>query len=211
MKYNAIIFDLDGVICHTDQYHYKAWKCIADELGVAFDESVNNRLRGVSRMESLEIILEKYNGELNAQEKENLATRKNTIYVELLAHMSPNDLSPAVLYTLDELKKKGLQLAIGSSSRNAQFILKQIGLGNYFDCVSDGNGIKNSKPDPEVFLRAAEQLGQSPQKCMVVEDARAGIEAAVAGGFDSAGIGDARLASGVTYRLNGLGDLLQYT
>ncbi|MDF2943296.1 MAG: beta-phosphoglucomutase [Herbinix sp.] len=192
MKYKAIIFDLDGVICHTDHYHYLAWKQLADKLGVYFDETINNRLRGVSRMESLEIILERLDGRvLTKEEKVELAEEKNERYKELLKKMSPQDLSQEVKDTLDFLRTQGLKLAIGSSSKNARLILSQIGLENFFDAISDGNNITMSKPHPEVFLKAAEYLGIEPKDCMVVEDAKAGIEAATVVGMDSGAIGDA--------------------
>lgn len=152
-KYNAIIFDLDGVICHTDQYHYEAWKAVADELGIYFDEAINNRLRGVSRMESFEIILERYEKEMSEADKERWITKKNEIYKALLRNMSPADLSVEVKETLDGLRESGHKLAIGSSSKNARFILGQLGLGEYFDAISDGNNISKSKPDPEVFIK----------------------------------------------------------
>ena len=157
MKYRGIIFDLDGVICHTDKYHYQAWKQVADQLGIYFDETINNRLRGVSRMESFEIILERYDGAMSEEEK------------ELLKNMSPADLAPEVKATMDELRKRGLKLAIGSSSRNACFILGQLGLDGYFDAVSDGNQITHSKPDPEVFLLAAKLIHEKPEDCLVVD------------------------------------------
>ena len=191
MKYNAVIFDLDGVICHTDAYHYQAWKQVADELGIYFDEVINNRLRGVSRMESFEIILERYDGMMSQEEKVAYTTKKNEVYKELLKNMSPADLSPEVKETLDGLRAKGLKLAIGSSSKNARFILGQLGLGEFFDAISDGNNITNSKPDPEVFLKAGEFLGEDPANCVVVEDAYAGIDAAKAAGMLAVGLGDA--------------------
>ena len=160
--YEAVVFDLDGVICFTDVYHYRGWKSIADELGIPFDETINNRLRGVSRMESLEIVLERYEGEpLSDARKEELAATKNERYRVMLGDMSPADLDPSVRTTLDELRGRGLKLAIGSSSKNATFILERIGLGDYFDAISDGTNITRSKPDPEVFLKAAEFLGVS--------------------------------------------------
>lgn len=208
MKYEAVIFDLDGVICHTDKYHYKAWKALADSFGIYFDEDINNRLRGVSRMESLEIILEKYDGHLSAEEKEACAEKKNDLYRELLKEMSPRDLSDEVKDTLDSLREKGLRLAIGSSSRNARFILGQIGLGDYFDAISDGNNISRSKPDPEVFLKAAQFLRIPAQNCLVVEDAEAGVKAAFAGDMDCAAIGDAQTRHIATYDLQRFSDLL---
>lgn len=191
MNYHTVIFDLDGVICHTDHYHYQAWKRIADSLGIEFNQEINNRLRGVSRMDSLEIILEKYKGVLTAEEKERLAAEKNEYYKELLKEMTPDDLSCEVKDTLEELKRRGITLAIGSSSKNTRFILSRLGLADFFDAVSDGNNISRSKPDPEVFLKAAEFAGADPAGCLVVEDARAGVEAAKAAGMDCAAIGDA--------------------
>lgn len=205
----AVIFDLDGVICFTDQYHYLAWKEMADEIGVYFDETINNRLRGVSRMDSLNIILEKSDKEYTCEQKEELAAKKNAIYVKLLEQMSPADLSNEVKTTLDALRAKGLKLAIGSSSKNTKMILKQIGLGDYFDAISDGTNIVNSKPDPEVFLKAAEFLSEHAEDCLVVEDALAGIEAAVRGGFKSAGLGEAALHKQVTYPIESFQDLLK--
>jgi beta-phosphoglucomutase len=192
VRCQAVVFDLDGVICHTDQYHYRAWLSVADELGVPFDETVNNRLRGVSRMESLDIILESYTGEpLSPARKLELATTKNDRYRGMLAELQPSDLDPSVRTTLDALRSRGLKLAIGSSSRNARVILDRIGLGEYFDAISDGNNITASKPDPEVFLKAAEYLQIEPSRCIVVEDALAGIEAAHAAGMPAIAIGDA--------------------
>jgi len=211
MKYQAIILDLDGVICHTDKYHYIAWKALADKLGIYFDENINNRLRGVSRKESLEIILERYNGKMSEEEKEHCATKKNEIYKELLKEMSQADLSEPVKKTLVELRKNGLKLAIGSSSKNAEFILNQIGLGDYFDVISDGNNITKSKPDPEVFVKAAEYMAIPNEKCLVVEDAVAGLEAAIAAHMDSAAIGDAVKSNLGKYKLETFMDLLTIT
>ena len=208
-KYNAVIFDLDGVICHTDKYHYQAWKAVADELGIYFDEEINNRLRGVSRMESFEIILERYEGEMSEEEKECWTTKKNDIYKELLKNMSPADLSAEVKETLDDLRANGHKLAIGSSSKNARFILGQLGLGEYFDAISDGNNISKSKPDPEVFIKAAEYIEEAPKSCLVVEDAEAGIKAAIAGEMDCAAIGDAVGCGLGTYNLATFSDLLK--
>ena len=211
MKYKAVIFDLDGVICHTDMYHYQAWKQIADELGIYFDEEINNRLRGVSRMESFEIILERYEGTMSLEDKVVHTTRKNEAYKELLKNMSPADLSPEVKETLDGLRAKGLKLAIGSSSKNAGVILERLGLDGYFDAVSDGNNITRSKPDPEVFVKAAQLVGEASGDCLVVEDAKAGLEAAIGGGMDCAAMGDAVASGLATYDLTEFSDLLQIT
>lgn len=209
MNFKAVIFDLDGVICSTDEYHYQAWKRMADTMGIYFDRTINNRLRGVSRMESLEIILERYEGEpLSHARKLELATLKNDIYRESLKEMSTADLTGEVKSTLDELRARGLKLAIGSSSKNTPFILGQLGLGDYFDAISDGNNIINSKPDPEVFLKAAEFLGMTPGDCLVVEDAVSGAEAGHRGNFTVACVGDASAAGAGNINMDSFGDLL---
>ena len=207
-QYQGIIFDLDGVLCSTDEYHYRAWKAMADRLGIPFDRERNNLLRGVSRMASLDIILEKADRAFSPEEKQALAQEKNDHYRELLAEMSPADLSADVLHTLQSLRAGGLLLAVGSSSRNTPFILDRLGLGSFFDAVADGNCITRSKPDPEVFLKAAEFLGLPPEACLVVEDAHSGVEAAVSGGFDCAAVGDAREDSRARFPLSRLSDLL---
>ena len=208
MKFQAVIFDLDGVICFTDEYHYRAWKAMADSMGIPFDRIVNNRLRGVSRMASLDIILEKYQGPALTQEKkEQLAQQKNDIYRESLKEMSTADLSDEVKETLDALRAMGLKLAIGSSSKNTPFILGQIGLKDYFDAVSDGNNITHSKPDPEVFVKAAQMLGIAPENCLVVEDAVSGAEAGHAGGMKVACLGDAALNKAGDWNMKSIREL----
>lgn len=210
MKYEAVIFDLDGVICSTDEFHYQAWKQIADELDIPFDRTVNNRLRGVSRMESLEIVLEQYKGPaLAAAEKEDLACEKNEIYRQLLQQMTEEDLSQEVKETLEELRRRNLLLAIGSSSKNTPMILQRIGLGQFFDAVSDGNNILHSKPDPEVFQKAAEMLWVAPSHCLVVEDAVSGAQAGHAAGMKVACVGDAAVKQAGDYNLSSFSDLLQ--
>lgn len=205
----AIIFDLDGVICHTDEYHYQAWKAMADSMGIYFDRCVNNRLRGVSRMESLEIILEQYHGQLSKAEKEALATQKNELYKESLKNMSPADLRDEVKTTLHALRERGYKLAIGSSSKNAPFILQQLGLGSFFDAISDGNNITRSKPDPEVFIKAARMLCIAPEECLVVEDAVSGAIAGKAGGMKVACVGDASAEKAGDYNLASFAELLE--
>ena len=188
----AFIFDLDGVLVFTDRFHYQAWKQLAEELGIYFDEKINQRLRGVSRMASLEIILERYEGKpLSAQEKMILADKKNAVYRELLSTMSPADVTQEVRDTLGELHRRGYVLALGSSSKNAKYILEKVHLTSYFDAISDGTNISRSKPNPEVFLKAAEYMQIAPEECYVVEDAQAGIDAAKAGGMTAIGIADA--------------------
>lgn len=209
-KYQGIIFDLDGVICFTDHYHYLAWKALADSLGISFDEKKNDRLRGVSRMESLKIVLEDYKGPMFSDaELSALAEKKNTMYRELLQTMTPNDLPDEVRDTLNELRTQGLKLAIGSSSKNTPLILERIGLADFFDAVSDGNNITRSKPDPQVFTMAAGMLKLEPAQCLVVEDAVAGLQAAAAGGFDSAGLGPAAQSGQATYAMQKFSNLLK--
>lgn len=207
MNYQAIIFDLDGVLCYTDKYHYKAWKQIADEENIYFDEEINKRLRGVSRMDSLNIVLERAERNYTDREKENLARRKNEIYVSLLNGISEDSLADGVIETLERLRNYGIKTAVGSSSKNTELILKKLGLEKYFDAVSDGNGLRRSKPNPEVFIKAADMLNMRPCECLVVEDALAGIEAAYRGGFFSAAIGDAKNHMKATYEIGKLSDL----
>ena len=204
----GIIFDLDGVIIFTDEQHYQGWKALADRLEIPFDREVNNRFRGVSRMACMDIIEEISGRTFTQEEKVAHATWKNDYYRSLLGEMSPADLSAEVKSTLDALRAKGLKLAIGSSSKNAKFILERIGLADYFDAISDGTNIARSKPDPEVFLKAAEFLGLEPADCLVVEDAVAGVEAAHAGDMEAAAVGDAASKNCGDYILNSFCELL---
>ena len=206
----AIIFDLDGVLLSTDELHYAAWKSVAEELQIPFDRQVNNRLRGVSRMASLDIILENGGLILSPAEKEAVATRKNDRYRALLITLTPDSVSPEVRKTLSALKERGLRLAVGSSSKNTKLILSQTDLGRYFDAVSDGTNITRSKPDPEVFLKAAAFLGLPPSACAVVEDAVAGIDAANAGGFLSIGLSNASAYPKTKISISYLSDLLRH-
>ena len=191
MEMRGVIFDLDGVLCHTDHYHYLAWKALADRLGLPFDERVNDRLRGVSRMDSLEIVLSLGEKQFTQAEKEQMAEGKNRRYRNYLAEMGPEALAPGAVDVLRDLKAQGWKLAVGSSSKNAPLILERTGLEGYFDTVADGSQITRSKPDPEVFLLAA----------------RKGIQAAKAGGFFAVGIGDAANAPEVDYSISALAEL----
>lgn len=207
----AFIFDLDGVIVFTDRFHYQAWKQMADEMGVYFDEQINNRLRGVSRAESLEIILERYEGvPLSDEKKLELMEQKNNCYRKLLGEMTPDDVSSEVRDTLQKLRETGYKLAIGSSSKNAKYILEKVELSEMFDAISDGTNISRSKPNPEVFLKAAEYLQEDPAECYVVEDAYAGIDAANAAGCVSVGIGEASKYAEADYRIETFADLLEF-
>lgn len=192
MQLGAVIFDLDGVLVSTDDLHYQGWKRLADEEGIPFDETVNHRLRGVSRMESLEILLERSKGTYTPEEKEALAGRKNRYYRDLLQSIAPGDVLPGALELCSGLRERGIKLAIASSSRNSPLILEKTGLAKWFDATADGNDIQRSKPDPQVFLLAASRLGIAPENCLVVEDAASGVEGAVSGGFRCLAVGAAQ-------------------
>lgn len=175
----GVIFDLDGVLVCTDEYHFQAWKAIADEMNIPFDHEINNRLRGVGRLDSLNIILERYEGKpLTQKEKEELAEKKNTIYCALLKKLTPKDVKQEIRLTLQTIKKEGYKLAIGSSSKNTKTILRQVQLLDMFDVIIDGTMIQHSKPAPEVYSKAAKALQLEAEQCLVVEDAKAGIQAA---------------------------------
>ncbi|MBO4717104.1 MAG: beta-phosphoglucomutase [Spirochaetales bacterium] len=206
--WKGIIFDLDGVLLSTDHFHYLAWKALADRLGIPFDEKKNDLLRGVSRMDSLEIILGERSDEFSPEEKLAFATEKNLTYRSYLQTLTPEFVSPEVPETLQKLRDSGLRLAVGSSSKNTPLILEKTDLRKYFDAVSDGNNITKSKPDPEVFLKAAQFIGLDPSECVVVEDADSGIEAAKRGGFYAISIGDS-VTNGLDDRhINSLVELL---
>ena len=183
----AFIFDLDGVITDTAEYHYRGWKRLADEEGLPFTREDNEHLRGVSRRESLMLILK---DRVYSEEKiREMMERKNGYYLEFIKEISPHDLLPGAKELLEELRAAGLRNALGSASKNAGEVLDRLGIHSLFDAVSDGHSVKNQKPAPDLFLHAAEQLGLTPAECVVVEDAAAGIEAARAGGFKSIGLG----------------------
>lgn len=205
----GVIFDLDGVICSTDHYHYLAWKAIADELKIPFDEKVNEKLRGVSRMESLDIILSNANVDFSEDEKLYYATKKNELYKLYLKQMDKSDLSESTKNVLLELKKRNVKIAIGSSSKNTMLILNRLGIENIFDIIVDGNDIKNSKPDPEVFIKAQEKLGLNANECIVVEDADSGIIAANRAHILVAGIGNHYTYAVPDYRISNLQEILK--
>jgi beta-phosphoglucomutase len=187
------IFDLDGVIVDTAKYHYQAWKRLAEELGVDFTKEENEKLKGVSRMRSLEIILEMGGVEASEEEKLELATRKNTWFVEHLNNMSPDEILPGVMGFLEQLKSKGIKIALGSASKNARRALENIKMVEKFEVIIDGTMVSKAKPDPEVFIAAVNGLGLSPDNCIVFEDAVAGVEAAHNGGMKCIGVGDPQI------------------
>lgn len=184
------IFDLDGVICDTAKYHFRAWRRLANELGFDFTEEDNEKLKGVSRVESLNLILN-WGGivENDEEVKAIYAEKKNNWYLEYILRMTPEEILPGVKNFLDELKSKKVKIVLGSASKNSRTILDRIALTAYFDAIVDGNSTTKSKPDPEVFLIGAAAVGSKPNHCIVFEDAEKGVEAALAGGFYTVGVG----------------------
>jgi beta-phosphoglucomutase len=189
----ALIFDLDGVLVDTAKYHFIAWKKLADELNIPFTETDNEKLKGVSRMDSLDIILNLGGLSLTAEEKMALADRKNAWFVEFVNSMSPAEIFPGVKELLQSLRQAGIRIALASSSKNASTVLKLLKIDSLFDVVVDGTMVQQAKPNPELFLLAAKQLGEQPVDCIVVEDAEAGVEAAKRAGMKCIGVGDARI------------------
>ena len=208
----AFIFDLDGVITDTAEYHFRGWKRLADEEGLSFTREDNEHLRGIPRRESLMLILRDH---VYPEEKiQEMMERKNSYYLELIKEISPRDLLPGARELLEEVRAAGLKNALGSASKNASEVIERLGIRSLFDAISDGHSVERQKPAPDLFLHAAQQLGLSPAECIVVEDAAAGIEAARAGGFWSVGLGpNERVgkADGIFPSLSGvhLSDLLK--
>ena len=188
-KYKAAIFDLDGVLVDTAKYHFLAWGQIADSLGIKFTQRDNERLKGVSRMASLDILLELGDLKLSDKEKRELAERKNRIYVEYILQLTQEDILPGAAQLLEKLNTQNIKAAIGSASKNTPLIIERLGIKKYFQAISDGNNVSKAKPNPEVFIKAADMLGIRYEECVVFEDAKAGIEAAKAVGMYAVGIG----------------------
>ena len=202
------IFDLDGVIVDTAKYHYLAWKELAAELGFEFKESDNERLKGVSRMRSLEILLEVGGIDATEEEKQVMAEKKNNRYVEMLQSLDSSELLEGAEAYLRQLKNDGVRISLGSSSKNAPLILDKLGIRDLFDAVVDGNSVSKAKPDPEVFLKGAEMLGLAPADCVVFEDSQAGIEAARNAGCGVIAIDVGGILTDADKYVKCLGDLL---
>ena len=185
----GFIFDLDGVITDTAELHYDAWKKLADEMGWEFDRDVNEKLRGISRMDSIKVIMDHNGLSLDENTIVELATKKNDIYVNSLDGMTQEDYLPGARELLTHLRSEGFSVALGSASKNANKVLQQLKATHYFDVIGDGNSVSKSKPAPDIFLFASEKLGLRPENCIVFEDAEKGIDAAKAGNFHSVGIG----------------------
>jgi len=200
----ACIFDLDGVIVDTAIYHYQAWKRLANSLGFDFTEHQNEQLKGVSRVRSLELILGWGGVTKTPAEQEALATQKNTWYVDMISHMTPAEILPGAKEFVEACRQAGIKTALGSASKNSMTILEKINMVSLFDAVIDGNKVSKAKPDPEVFLKGAEAVGVPPAQCVVFEDAIAGIEAAIAGGMKSVGIGSPAVLGKANLVISGL-------
>ncbi|MEO6633472.1 MAG: beta-phosphoglucomutase [Mucilaginibacter sp.] len=200
----ACIFDLDGVIVDTAVYHYKAWKRLADRLGLKFTEHDNELLKGVSRVRSLEIILELNGVTKTVAEQTELATQKNNWYVDMINQMTPAEILPGAKEFLEACRAAGIKTALGSASKNSSTILAKINMAHLFDAIVDGNHVSKAKPDPEVFLKGAEALGVSPAECVVFEDAIAGVEAAINGGMKVVGIGEPAVLNKANIVVSGL-------
>jgi len=200
----AVIFDLDGVITDTAEYHYLAWKQLGEELDIPFDREFNETLKGVSRTDSLERILTLGGKQdaFTAQEKEALATKKNDHYVTLIQHISEQDLLQGIIAFLDEIRATGLKIGMASASKNALTVVEALGVRHYFDDIVDAATVAQSKPHPEVFLRAAEALGVAPERCIGVEDAAAGITAIHAAGMYAVGVGPETTLHEADYRVD---------
>ncbi len=203
----ACLFDLDGVIVDTAKYHYLAWREIARELGFIFTEKDNERLKGVSRMRSLEILLEIGGVSLDDESKALLARKKNSLYLQHVMKMRPDEVLPGAKEFLADCRNNHLGIGLGSASKNATTILNLLQIAPLFDVIIDGNKVSKAKPDPEVFLAGAKELGVLPQQCVVFEDAEAGIEAALAGNMFSIGIGDPVILKKADFVISGLKDL----
>jgi beta-phosphoglucomutase len=207
MHIKACIFDLDGVLVDTARYHFLGWKRLTDQLGIKFTEEDNERLKGVSRMASLEIILEIGKKELDEKQKLEYATLKNKWYVDYISKMTPDEILPGCLDFINELKSVGIKVAVGSASKNTPMILERVGILHLFDAVADGNNVQKAKPDPEVFLKAASLLGVKPDECIVFEDAAAGVQAALNAGMICVGIGSAKILKDAHLVVNGLDEM----
>jgi len=203
----GVIFDLDGVIVDTAKYHFLAWKNLANQLGFEFTEAHNELLKGVSRVRSLDILLGIGNIVLPEMKKQDILTSKNEDYLGYITQMGPEEILPGVISILDTLDALGINYVLGSASRNANLILKQVHLLHRFTGIVDGNSVSKAKPDPEVFLIGAKQLNLPPEQCMVFEDAIAGIEAANSAHMISIGIGDRNILNQAQYNFNNLTEI----
>jgi beta-phosphoglucomutase len=208
MSYKACLFDLDGVLVDTAIYHFKAWKMLGENFNYQLTEEQNEQLKGVSRVESLNRILDWANFSATEAQKEVWLKEKNEKYLQLISNMNPSEILPGVVEFLGQIKAEGYKIALGSASKNAEIILEKTGLLPWFDLIIDGNKVSKSKPDPEVFIKGAEGLGLLPEECIVFEDAQAGVEAAINGGMKVIGIGEETVLSNANKVIPGFAGMI---
>lgn len=209
MKIKGFIFDLDGVLTDSAEYHYLAWKNLGEKLGISIDREFNEKLKGISRLESLNKILEYGNKDKDytEEEKQKLSDQKNEEYVQLIQQVTDKDLLPGILELLQSLKENNISIGLASASQNGPFLLEKLGIANFFDVVVDPTTLKNGKPDPEIFLTAAEKLGLKPSECVGVEDAAAGVDAIKSANMFSVGVGTAQALPHADYRVDTTAEL----
>jgi beta-phosphoglucomutase len=205
VDHRAVIFDLDGVLTDTAEFHYLGWQRLADEIGAPFDRDTNEHLRGVSRRESLEILLG--DRQVSEDELEEMMARKNAYYLAYLEDMTPADTLPGAVELVEDARRRGLKVAIGSSSKNARTVLQHLSIADLFDAVADGTSVERAKPQPDLFLAAAEMLGVPAESCIVVEDAASGVDAALAGGMTAVGVGPAERVGHAHHRFDTTADI----
>ncbi len=206
-NFSGCLFDLDGIIVETDKYHFLAWKALADKLNIVFTENDNERLKGVSRMASMEIILSLGKTSLDEAEKIALATQKNELYCNFLKELTTDNILPGVIELIKSFKQHHIKVGIGSSSKNAKLILEQVGLIHEFDTIIDGSMVENSKPAPDIFLLGAKRLNINPKDCLVIEDAESGVKAAKRAGMKCIGVGNPSNLSEADLVINSLSNL----
>ena len=204
MPNTGVIFDMDGVIVSTDEYHYQSWLMLAKDNSIDFNRKINNRLRGLGRAECIEIFVEKVSTAFSESQKIRMASQKNAYYLKLLEKLSPSDILPGVVDMVKELRRRRLKIAIGTSSKNCKIIIEKVGLTEFFDHCVDGNQVEKGKPNPEIFLKVAGQMGLRPNECVVIEDGEPGVEAALQAGMKVLGVGPAVAASKATLCISDL-------
>jgi len=203
----ACIFDMDGVLVSTETYHFKAWKRLAETIGISIDEEFNEKLKGVSRKVCIDLICKHGGVEKTQEEKDVLAAQKNEWFLEYVQEIGPQDVLPGVITFIEKLHEEGIKLAVGSASKNAPFLLEKMELTPYFATVIDGNKTQKAKPNPEVFLKGAEELGISPNNCVVFEDAVSGVQAAVSGGMYCVGVGSKEILNQANFCISGFEEM----
>ncbi len=206
-KIKGLIFDLDGIITDTAEYHYLGWKQLAEEEGMEFDRDFNEKFRGVSRLECLDLLLEKNNREITFEKRKRMAERKNNYYNEYLKTIDRNNLLDGIFDILQRSKRAGYKMAIASASKNTKTVIEKLDIGDMFNAISDGYSVKKTKPAPDLFLHTAKKLNLKPEECVVFEDAKAGIDAALAANMTAVGIGPESRVGHADYRFDSVKDI----